>query len=99
MCAGDFGGGGLGLFGADLFHFLVGEAVGFAHLSGATAHGGVDGGAESPFPHRGKSLGEIFDDACSRSGMRLSALAAVEEFVPPRERHWRVWSAGAWAMQ
>ena len=31
---------------------------------------------------------------CSRSGMRLSSLAAVEEFVPPRARHARVMSAG-----
>ena len=30
----------------------------------------------------------------SRSGMRLSSLAAVDEFVPPRERHWRVWVGG-----
>ena len=27
VCAGDFFGGGLGLFGANRFHFLVGEAV------------------------------------------------------------------------
>ena len=31
----------------------------------------------------------------SRSGMRLSDLAAVEEFFPPRERHSRVFSGGA----
>ena len=39
---------------------------------------------------------------CSRSGMRLSALAAVAgvaEALPPRARHSRVWSAGPWAMQ
>ena len=35
----------------------------------------------------------------SLSGMRLSVLAAVEEFLPPRVRHARVLSAGAWAMQ
>ena len=32
---------------------------------------------------------------CSRSGMRLSSLAAVEEFLPPRARQARVLSAGA----
>ena len=31
----------------------------------------------------------------SRAGMRLSSLAAVEEFVPPRARHWRGLVGGA----
>ena len=51
VCAGDFGGGGLGLFGANRFHFLVGEAVEVDPYLSAAANDGVVGGAECSFQH------------------------------------------------
>ena len=42
------------------------------------------------------SLSMVWD---RRSGMRLSARAAADEALPPRERHSHALSAGAWAIQ
>ena len=68
VCAGDFGGGGLGLFVANLFHFLISVAIDVGHSFGAAAHCGVGGWAERPIADRGKSLSEIIDDALQSFG-------------------------------
>ena len=57
MSTGDFGGGGVGLIGANLFQFLIGEAVEIDHDSDAAADCGVGGRAERPILHLGYAFG------------------------------------------
>ena len=59
--AGDFGGGFLGFFGPDRFHFLVGEAVEVDLCLGAAAHGGEGGGFECAFENAGHAVIDLVD--------------------------------------
>ena len=78
---------------------MVGEAVEFdEHFCGA-GNGGEGGGCElasRTWSMPVDSLSMVWD---RRSGMRLSARAAADEALPPRERHSQALSAGAWAIQ
>ena len=96
---GDLGGGGGGLLAANQVHLVVGEAVEFdEHFCGA-GNGGEGGGCELALEDLVHAGGQFIDGVRRRSGMRLSARAAADEALPPRERHCHALSAGAWAIQ
>ena len=96
---GDLGGGGGGLLAANQVHLLVGEAVEFdEHFCGA-GNGGEGGGCELASRTWSMPVDSLSMAWDRRSGMRLSARAAADEALPPRERHSQALSAGAWAIQ
>ena len=96
---GDLGGGGGGLLAADQVHLLVGEAVEFDEHFAAREMAERAAGSSLPSRTWSMPVDTLSMAWRRRSGMRLSARAAVDEALPPRGRHSQALSAGAWAIQ